>query len=68
MYRRVPSPLEYFGYIFHHSMLLVGPVCTFKEYMDFIEGRDIARATEKVSGIHQSILRRIHTLTEGKLA
>jgi len=45
--KRVPSPLEYFGYIFHHSMLLVGPVCTFKEYMDFIEGRDIARATEK---------------------
>ena len=49
-------------------MLLVGPVCTFKEYMDFIEGRDIARATEKVSGIHQSILRRIYTLTEGIFA
>ena len=48
---RVPSLLEYFGYIFHYSMLLVGPVCTFKDYMDFIDGRDIARATEKVSGL-----------------
>lgn len=44
---RVPSFLEYFGYIFHHSMLLAGPVCSFKDYMDFIEGRDIARAIEK---------------------
>ena len=49
--RRVPSLLEYFGYMFHHSMLLAGPVCSFKDYMDFIEGRDIARATNQVSGI-----------------
>ncbi|XP_078356464.1 membrane-bound glycerophospholipid O-acyltransferase 2-like, partial [Oculina patagonica] len=45
--KRVPSLLEYFGYMFHFSMLLAGPVCTFKDYMDFIEGRDIARATDK---------------------
>ncbi|KAJ7361775.1 Lysophospholipid acyltransferase 2 [Desmophyllum pertusum] len=44
---RVPSLLEYFGYMFHHSMLLAGPVCTFNDYMDFIEGRDIARATDQ---------------------
>ena len=49
--RRVPSLLEYFGYLFHHSTMLVGPVCTFSDYMDFIEGRDIARATDKVSGM-----------------
>jgi len=47
--RRVPSLLEYFGYTFHHSMLLAGPACTFNDYIDFIEGRDIARATEQVS-------------------
>ena len=47
-YRRVPSLLEYFGYMFHHSILLAGPLCTFNDYMDFIEGRDIARATDQV--------------------
>jgi len=45
--KRVPSLLEYFGYTFHHSMLLAGPACTFNDYIDFIEGRDIARATEQ---------------------
>ena len=32
-------------------MLLAGPACTFNDYIDFIEGRDIARATEQVSGM-----------------
>jgi len=45
--KRIPSVLEYFGYMFHHSMLLAGPACTFNDYIDFIEGRDIARATEQ---------------------
>ena len=49
--RRVPSLLEYFGYLLNHSTLLVGPVCTFNDYMDFIEGRDIARAIDQVSGM-----------------
>ena len=49
--RRVPSLLEYFGYMFHHSMLLVGPACTFRDYMDFIEGHDIARVADQVSGV-----------------
>lgn len=44
---RIPSILEYFGYMFHHSTLLAGPVCTFNDYMDFIEGRDIAPATDQ---------------------
>ena len=35
-------------------MLLAGPVCSFKDYMDFIEGRNIARAIEKVSEIYAS--------------
>ena len=34
--------------MFHHSTLLAGPVCTFNDFMDFIEGRDIASATDQV--------------------
>ncbi|CAH3150776.1 unnamed protein product [Pocillopora meandrina] len=45
--QRIPSLLEYFGYMFHHSTLLAGPVCTFNDFMDFIEGRDIASATDQ---------------------
>ncbi|CAH3196030.1 unnamed protein product [Porites evermanni] len=39
--RRVPYVLEYFSYIFHYSTILAGPVCTFKEFNDFIDGSDI---------------------------
>ena len=27
--------------MFHYSMLLAGPTITFKDYMDFIEGKDV---------------------------
>ncbi|KAJ7361779.1 Lysophospholipid acyltransferase 1 [Desmophyllum pertusum] len=39
--RKVPSLLEYFSYLFHFSMILAGPVCTFREFNDFIDGSDI---------------------------
>ncbi|KAL9962970.1 hypothetical protein ACROYT_G032129 [Oculina patagonica] len=39
--RRVPSLLEYFSYLFHFSTILAGPVCTFREFNDFIDGSDI---------------------------
>ncbi|XP_073250226.1 lysophospholipid acyltransferase 6-like isoform X2 [Porites lutea] len=39
--KKVPSLLEYFSYIFHYSMILAGPLCTFKEFNDFIDGSDI---------------------------
>ena len=55
--RRIPSLLEYFGYMFHHSTLLAGPVCTFNDFMDFIEGRDIASATDQV---RRKILATVH--------
>jgi len=45
--RRFPSLLEYFSYIFYHSSFLVGPVCSFKDYMDFIIGEDMARAKKE---------------------
>ena len=40
-FRKVPSLLEYFSYLFHYSTILAGPVCTFKEFNDFIDGSDI---------------------------
>ena len=43
-YREFPTPLEYFGYLFHFSSFLVGPTYTYREYIDFIEGKDIERA------------------------
>ncbi|XP_068736427.1 lysophospholipid acyltransferase 6-like [Montipora capricornis] len=39
--RKVPSLLEYFSYLFHYSTILAGPLCTFKEFNDFIDGSDI---------------------------
>ncbi|XP_048589637.1 lysophospholipid acyltransferase 6 isoform X2 [Nematostella vectensis] len=36
--KKVPSPLEYFGYVFHYSNILIGPVGTYHEYTDFITG------------------------------
>lgn len=39
--KKVPPLLEYFSYLFHYSTILAGPVCTFKEFNDFIDGSDI---------------------------
>ncbi|PFX28212.1 Membrane-bound O-acyltransferase domain-containing protein 2 [Stylophora pistillata] len=39
--QKVPSLLEYFSYLFHYSTILVGPVCTFRDFSDFIDGSDI---------------------------
>ena len=37
----MPALLEYFSYLFHYSTVLAGPVCTFKEFNDFIDGSDV---------------------------
>lgn len=39
--KKVPTLLEYFSYLFHYSTVLAGPVCTFKEFNDFIDGSDV---------------------------
>ena len=49
LYRKIPSLLEYFGYLFHYSTILVGPVCTFKEFNDFIDGSDIRPVVSHVA-------------------
>jgi len=53
--RKFPTLLEYFGYLFHFSGFLVGPTNTFREYIDFIEGKDIERALEE-SKVHLFVI------------
>ncbi|XP_020892065.1 membrane-bound O-acyltransferase domain-containing protein 2 [Exaiptasia diaphana] len=38
--KEVPRPLEYFGYCLHYTMLLSGPVSTYRQYKDFINGTE----------------------------
>lgn len=37
----IPSPVEYLSYIFYFQGISVGPLCFFKDYRDFIEGRNL---------------------------
>ena len=37
----LPSPLVYLSYIFYFHGIIVGPLCFFKDYCDFIEGRNL---------------------------
>jgi lysophospholipid acyltransferase 1/2 len=37
----IPSPIEFVSYIFYFHGIIVGPLCFFKDYRDFIEGRNI---------------------------
>ncbi|XP_031574563.1 lysophospholipid acyltransferase 2-like isoform X2 [Actinia tenebrosa] len=45
--KKVPSLLEYFGYILHYSTLLAGPACTYRKYKDFIDGRHFIEKDSK---------------------
>lgn len=37
----IPSPIEYLSYIFYFHGVIVGPLCFFKDYINFIEGRNL---------------------------
>jgi hypothetical protein len=37
----IPSPIEFLSYIFYFHGICVGPLCFFKDYLDFIEGRNL---------------------------
>jgi lysophospholipid acyltransferase 1/2 len=37
----IPNPLEYFSYIFYFHGICVGPLCFYKDYRDFIDGRNL---------------------------
>lgn len=34
----IPTPYEYFCYIFHHQTLMAGPLIFYKDYINFING------------------------------
>ena len=54
----IPDPLEYLSYIFYFHGICVGPLCFFKDYRDFIEGRNLlvipTSSTKESSNTHQS--------------
>ncbi|CAF2769942.1 unnamed protein product [Rotaria sp. Silwood2] len=37
----LPHPIEYLSYIFYFHGICAGPLCFFKDYRDFIEGRNL---------------------------
>ena len=39
-FREMPSPLVFFSFIISFQGLLAGPICTFKDYIAFIEGKN----------------------------
>ncbi|XP_028405990.1 lysophospholipid acyltransferase 1-like isoform X2 [Dendronephthya gigantea] len=39
--KKRPSFLEFFSYILHFSMLLVGPSCSYYEFMEFVDGTNM---------------------------
>jgi lysophospholipid acyltransferase 1/2 len=37
----IPSPIEYLSYIFYFHGIIVGPLCFYKDYCDFVEGKNL---------------------------
>ncbi|XP_022105774.1 lysophospholipid acyltransferase 2-like [Acanthaster planci] len=48
--RRYPRFLEFWSYIFSPQGLLVGPICYFSNYVDFIQGNNFIRKVKNESG------------------
>ncbi|XP_076748913.1 lysophospholipid acyltransferase 6 isoform X2 [Xylocopa sonorina] len=42
--KKMPTTLEYFGYVFHFQALMAGPVIFYRDYIDYIYGRNLAGA------------------------
>ncbi|XP_017764024.1 PREDICTED: membrane-bound O-acyltransferase domain-containing protein 2 isoform X1 [Eufriesea mexicana] len=47
--KKMPTTLEYFSYVFHFQALMVGPVIFYRDYIDFIHGRNLA-GTKALTG------------------
>lgn len=45
-----PSLLQYLSYNLNFLSILVGPCSTYRDYLDFIEGRHISRRLRRPSG------------------
>ncbi|CAF0959983.1 unnamed protein product [Adineta ricciae] len=37
----IPHPIEFLSYIFYFHGICVGPLCFYKDYLDYIEGRNL---------------------------
>ncbi|CAD1476916.1 unnamed protein product, partial [Heterotrigona itama] len=59
--KKMPTTLEYFSYVFHFQALMAGPVIFYRDYIDFIHGRNLAGAKaltgcDKNSGHYDEIV------------
>ncbi|XP_066994422.2 lysophospholipid acyltransferase 6 [Anabrus simplex] len=53
--RKMPTALEYFSYMFHFQALMCGPVIFYRDYMDFIYGRNfLAHAQPTANGLDKN--------------
>ncbi|XP_072021301.1 lysophospholipid acyltransferase 1-like [Amphiura filiformis] len=48
--RKVPNPLEFYSFIFNVPGLLVGPVCYFTHYTEFIDGTNFMHSVKNEKG------------------
>ncbi|MEE6476756.1 hypothetical protein FKM82_011208, partial [Ascaphus truei] len=48
--RRMPSPLEYLSYNCNFMGILAGPLCSYKDYITFIEGRSYPLKQSEANG------------------
>ncbi|CAF5001865.1 unnamed protein product [Rotaria socialis] len=37
----IPHPIEFLSYVFYFHGICVGPLCFYKDYLDYIEGRNL---------------------------
>lgn len=49
-YRRMPSLLEYLSYNCNFMGILAGPLCSYKDYINFIEGRSYQLQQSEANG------------------
>lgn len=49
--KKIPSALEYFGYALQFPTLMAGPLLFYKDYMDFIDGKNLLPTPPPVSNL-----------------
>jgi len=37
----IPHPIEFLSYVFYFHGICIGPLCFYKDYLDYIEGRNL---------------------------
>lgn len=46
----IPHPIEYLSYIFYFHGICVGPLCFYRDYIDYIDGRNLLTIPVSKSG------------------